>query len=247
MIVRFAAHMNMRLLTLWLVLPVLLHATEPQKFSSGENRVHLFELYSSEGCSSCPPAEEWLGQLRNTSGLWRDFVPVAFHVAYWDRLGWTDRFASKVNTDRQYDYSKLWSRENTVYTPQFVLDGEEWRKSSGQNPFLPSTTLAGKLSVSYTPEGICRIDFAREGRYTGFVALLGGGIESKIGAGENDGRTLHHEFVVLTLKTAALVNGTVELKLPRSSVAGITRWSLAVWVARRGELTPLQATGGWLD
>jgi hypothetical protein len=64
-------------------------------FESAPNKVHLLELFTSEGCSSCPPAEEWLTKLKQNPGLWRDFVPVAFHVDYWDHLGWRDRFAAK--------------------------------------------------------------------------------------------------------------------------------------------------------
>src|ERR1700730_3427189 len=74
-------------------------------FESGPTRVHLLELFTSEGCSSCPPAEAWLTQLKQNDGLWRAFVPVAFHVAYWDHLGWRDRFAAKEWTARQQTFA----------------------------------------------------------------------------------------------------------------------------------------------
>src|ERR1700712_4295101 len=102
----------MRALMLFLSVWPVGFTAEPVKLLSGENRVHLLELYSSEGCSSCPPAESWLGELRTAPGLWRDFVPVAFHVNYWDRLGWRDRFASKEYTARQYAYSSQWHSDN---------------------------------------------------------------------------------------------------------------------------------------
>jgi hypothetical protein len=85
-------------------------------FESGANKVHLLELFTSEGCSSCPPAEEWLTKLKQNPGLWRDFVPVAFHVDYWDHLGWRDRFAAKEWTARQQMYATRWKAES-VYTP----------------------------------------------------------------------------------------------------------------------------------
>ncbi|MDQ3115241.1 MAG: DUF1223 domain-containing protein [Verrucomicrobiota bacterium] len=78
-------------------------------------RTHLLELFTSEGCSSCPPAEAWLSKLKDDPGLWRDFVPLAFHVDYWDRLGWRDPFASKVWTSRQYEYSARWKSSNVTH------------------------------------------------------------------------------------------------------------------------------------
>src|SRR5256885_13150230 len=70
-------------------------------FESKPVRNHLIELYTSEGCSSCLPAEEWMNGLKNQPRLWQDIVPVAFHVDYWDHLGWRDPFASKIWTERQ--------------------------------------------------------------------------------------------------------------------------------------------------
>src|SRR2546423_6801843 len=93
-------------------------------FESGPQKTHLIELFTSQGCSSCPPAEAWLSKLKNEPQLWKDFVPLAFHVDYWDRLGWRDPFAAKEWTARQYQYSNAWKSES-VYTPGFLLDGRE--------------------------------------------------------------------------------------------------------------------------
>ena len=206
----------------------------------------LIELYTSEGCSSCPLAEAWLGNLRKDPGLWRDFVPVAFAVDYWDRLGWTDRFARREFTARQKSYARQWG-DNTVYTPEFVLDGSIWRKSGGSSAPAAANEKAGVLSVERWDDGLCRVKFGVEGDYEVHVALLGGGISSFVRAGENAGRTLRHDFVVLRLATARLESGAAELKLPDEAVAGVTTRALAIWVTRLGELTPRQATGGWLD
>ena len=124
-------------------------------FESGPTKVHLLELYTSEGCSSCPPAEAWLGKLKENKRLWRDFVPVAFHVDYWDRLGWRDRFASKEWTQRQQILSARWN-SGTVYTPAFVLDGNESRAVepdvSHQNVGVLRLKLSGdEARVSFTP------------------------------------------------------------------------------------------------
>ncbi len=220
----------------------------PHRFSSGEGRTHLIELFSSEGCSSCPPAEKWLGALRDAPGLWRDFVPVAFHVNYWDRLGWPDRFASKEYTARQYAYADVW-RAGTVYTPGFVLDGRDWREGVGRT--LPQAgNKAGILAVEIR-EARCAVVFqpasGADQAYEVHIALLGGGIQSKVRAGENRGETLQHEFVALALVTHRLENGQGEFALPASTLSGATRRSLAVWVTRAGSSEPLQATGGWLE
>lgn len=224
-------------------LVVVTAAASPQKFSSGGARTHLIELFSSEGCSSCPPAEKWLGELRDDPGLWRDFVPVAFHVNYWDRLGWPDRFAKKEFTARQYAYADRWG-SGSVYTPEFVLNGSEWR--GGKLP-APSVEKPGVLSVECSDDGVCRVRFEATGNYEVNVAVLGAGILSKVRAGENRGRDLRHDFVVLELKTAKMSEGTAELSVAKSAEKGIGRQALAVWVTRRGELTPVQATGGWLE
>src|SRR5712691_12958707 len=93
-------------------------------FQSAREQTALIELYTSEGCSSCPSAETWLSRLKESPGLWKDFVPLAFHVDYWDYLGWRDPFAAKEWTARQYEYSANWKSES-VYTPGFVVDGRE--------------------------------------------------------------------------------------------------------------------------
>lgn len=235
--------MRLLLLSVLLASPVV---CAPLRFSSGEMRTHLLELYSSEGCSSCPPAEAWLGNLRESPGLWRDFVPVAFHVNYWDRLGWPDRFASKTFTDRQYAYAAAWG-SGSVYTPCFVLDGLEWR--GGGQPPSSSGESAGVLAVERADTGAVHVGFAPNGKFEGevHVAILGSGIVSPVRAGENEGRVLHHEFIVLALQSAPLKNGAADLASAVPTVSGVTRHALVVWITRRGNSIPLQATGGWLD
>src|SRR5271163_2312476 len=101
-----------------------------EHFASGPGRVALIELYTSEGCSSCPPADAWLGGLKDKAGLWDEFVPVQFHVNYWDNLGWKDRLATRDFTAREYAYSSAWG-SSSVYTPCFVRNGLEWHPEWG--------------------------------------------------------------------------------------------------------------------
>lgn len=219
----------------------------PGPFVSGPAQVPLVELYTSEGCSSCPPAEAWLNRLQAEPGLWRDFVPVSFHVNYWDRLGWPDRFASRAFTERQYAYAEAWG-VRTVYTPGFVLNGRDWREKSRRTlpaPGKDTGTLtvavnAGKVQASWQP-------VAEDGQvYEVHAAFLGGGFVSKVKAGENRGETLVHEFVALSLVRHVIVDGQCEFPLAAVTMDGMTRQALAVWVTRRGETEPVQATGGWL-
>ncbi len=219
-------------------------------FSSGPERVALIELYTSEGCSSCPPADRWLGELCDDPRLWREFVPVAFHVNYWDYIGWRDRFASKAFTERQYALAHSW-RSGQVYTPCFVRDGQEWR---ARDLGRPDADAPGELTASYA-NGHLQVTFRpahRGGEYVAVGALLGGGITSNVKAGENSGRKLAHEFVALTLQSSPMGAGdegllTADVVLDSKDTPVTPRRALAVWVTRRGELAPVQATGGWLE
>jgi len=216
-------------------------------FESGPQKVSLLELYTSEGCSSCPLAEDWIGQFRSDQRLWKQVVPVAFHVDYWDNLGWKDRFAKHSYTERQQSYTSAWDG-SSVYTPEFVLDGKEWRGwFSGQTLPVGNNQSVGELrvllhadqaDVTFKPSSgsdTCEVHFAP-------LAMQ---VESDVRAGENRGRKLEHQFVALEVVSAKLdhVNGAQEAQVPLS--LGDAK-GLAVWVTRQGSLTPLQATGGFI-
>jgi hypothetical protein len=215
---------------------------------SGPTRTHLLELFTSEGCSSCPPAEAWLSKLKDDPGLWRNFVPLAFHVDYWDRLGWRDPFASKVWTARQYEYSARW-KSSSVYTPGFVLDGREWR-NNGVPP--ASADAAGVLKVAIANIEAVRATFqpasGENKPLEMHVAHLGFGLNVSVKAGENRGRKLLHDFVVLSLETAKMSGGKAELRVPAPSGPGATssRGAIVAWVTEPGQIEPIQAVGGWL-
>ena len=217
-------------------------------FRSGPAQVPLLELFTSEGCSSCPPAERWLGDLRTKPGLWRDFVPVAWHVDYWDRLGWPDRFASRAYTERQYAYAASWDSDR-VYTPCFVRAGEEWHPRQGplikENNGTPGDmeieVRGTQVIVRYEPV------HSKSASTRVHIALLGGGIESPVKRGENRGKRLRHEFLVLGTGSALLLSGEATLSLPVAAPdVKIERHGLAAWITEDGAIAPVQATGGWL-
>ncbi len=216
-------------------------------------QVALLELYTSEGCSSCPPADRWVSGLKGDRRLWREVVPVAFHVDYWDYIGWPDRFAQPAYSDRQRRYARGGSI-STVYTPGFVLNGEEWRQWFSRPELDPEAgRIVGKLQVELV-DGVATVRFEPARPVAANLelnlAVLGFDLTTEVGAGENRGRTLSHDFVVLAFESSAMERtGPVHrsaLELPRGHIPAATR-AVAAWVTERGNPRPLQATGGWLE
>jgi hypothetical protein len=215
---------------------------------SGPQRASLLELYTSEGCSSCPPAEKWMASLLENEGLWKNIVPISFHVDYWDYLGWKDPYSSPVFTKRQHTYAREWNTE-TVYTPEFILDGSEWR--SRRLPPMGKADAPGRLVVEQTTPTDYRITFNPEAGFTegtANLAILGFDLKSNIRSGENNGRQLTHQFVVLNLIQSALEEGGNEWNAVFSTPARPSgRYAVAVWITHSRSAAPLQAAGGWLS
>ena len=172
----------------------------------------VVELYTSEGCNSCPPADRWLSKLKADPSV----VALAFHVDYWDRLGWKDRFASATFTDRQ-------ARQQTSngarfsYTPQVVVDGRD--RTDWPSVSLPSTPRASApVDVTLTHEGerFSATVVAQPGaprKLAAYWAVTEQGHVSAVKAGENEGVTLHHDFVVRDYQPVAewsTASGTTE-------------------------------------
>ncbi|HSY17822.1 MAG TPA: DUF1223 domain-containing protein [Candidatus Acidoferrales bacterium] len=224
------------------------------KFQSKTERIALLELYTSEGCSSCPPAEAWLSGLRDSPRLWKDFAPIAFHVDYWNSLGWKDALSDEAYSERQRSYAQLWRAEN-IYTPEFVLDAKEWRNwLAGKSGPSATHEPAGILTVTSTDTNRWQASFVSEkdgeAQYEIHAALTAGGIGSEVKAGENRGRHLNHDFAVVNLVQIGMTtsNGVARGKFITNTASFNTGKTLAltVWVTRAGEMTPLQTTGGWV-
>ena len=244
---------NLHVFTLALLV-VTSGQSAPIVFQSSDHQTSVLELYTSEGCSSCPPAETWFSQLKNAPGLWTDFVPVAFHVDYWNHLGWKDAWSKEEFSDRQRAYAQAWNSKN-IYTPEFVLNGKEWSHGFWQKSVPPaSDTSLGLLKVSSNDTNHWQITFAPATNqvkiYEVHAVLLVSGISSDVKAGENVGRQLKHDFVAIVFTELPLVSRTNifkgEFVLDTTQNKSAGRLALAVWITRNGKTEPVQAVGGWL-
>lgn len=178
---------------------------------SGEHRVPVLELYTSEGCDSCPPADGWVSKL-SSRGLGPDrMVVLGFHVDYWDKLGWRDPFAQRVFSDRQRAANAR-NGARFVYTPQLLLDGKDYRPGFGRddiadriaamNRHKAGAAITLRLEPSagghLTAEGtITVVETSR--RAQAYLALYEDRLSSQVTAGENRGKRLNHDFVVRAL------------------------------------------------
>ena len=184
--------------------------------TSGEALTPVIELYTSEGCSSCPPADKWASSLK-TGGA----VVQAFHVGYWDYIGWVDRFAAPAYTQRQREIAAK-NNLRSIYTPQVVLDGKDWPRWGGtvasKEPARASIVLkqlgADQFEASVTP-------LSPATGWSAYWTVTEHGHNSKVLSGENKGEFLKHDFVVRQLVQAGQykASDTTAQKLGFRSIA----------------------------
>lgn len=181
---------------------------------SGAQTVPLLELYTSEGCSSCPPADKWLSGIKAGN-----LTPLAFHVDYWDYIGWKDKFSKAEYSDRQRK-TAAFAGAGFVYTPQFVINGRDfkgWDNSRLKDASEKSLKLAARanLSLSLEPQSNDQMTLKTTANTTKtddlkyadvFVALYENKLVSQVSAGENNGTTLKHDYVVRELFGAYQIN-----------------------------------------
>ncbi|MEJ2060170.1 MAG: DUF1223 domain-containing protein [Gammaproteobacteria bacterium] len=219
---------------------------------SSDKPVELVELFTSQGCSSCPPADAWLSGLQRHPGLWRDFVPLAWHVDYWNDLGWRDIFSSPAYSARQRAYQAA-GYLRTVYTPAVLVDGRPWRAwYTGRA--LPDAMSApvGRLRLTIEGErvmlGFEPMHPAPAQTYRVHLAVLGMGYATPVGRGENSGRTLHEDFVVLAhhVSDSRRADAGLHWRMALPRVSAAQRLAVAAWVVGGSDPMPLQAVGGWL-
>ena len=176
---------------------------------SGKQTAVLVELYTSEGCDSCPPADRWLSSLQ-ANGFGTDkVVPLSLHVDYWDYIGWKDPYAKRVFATRQRKLADL-KRAKIIYTPQVLLQGQDFRRWDSRefaetvgklNRQAPRAKLGLALDamdqrnakVTLTAELFNPAD-RKDARV--YLAAFENKLKSEVAAGENKGKVLPHDFVV---------------------------------------------------
>jgi hypothetical protein len=191
---------------------------------SPAHAVALLELYTSEGCSSCPPADRWLSRIALDGPGPDRVVPLAFHVDYWDRLGWKDRFASPRYTERQYALARQ-AGNRAVYTPGVFLNFAEFRgwasarfdealRAVNGKPARADIRLeldrlaAGRLAI----KADFRLKSGAPESAQAFVALYEQRLGTDVKAGENRGVTLPHDYVVRKWIGPIALNGAATLR-----------------------------------
>jgi hypothetical protein len=197
-------------------------ADEPP--GGGTGGIAVVELFTSEGCSSCPPADEVLGDLSRRND--RPIYPLGFHVDYWDNLGWPDRAASPDNTARQKAYAHAFGAGG-LYTPQMIVDGTEQftgsdraradaavgralaRRASVRLSIHPRRTGSDAVTVDYVAQGAPAESVLN-------VAVVQREASTAVRAGENAGKTLRHANVVRAFVSAPLSSaaGSISAQLP---------------------------------
>lgn len=203
------------------------------RLDSPAHRLTVMELYTSEGCSSCPPADRWFSALRDQGIADASVVLLAFHVDYWNQLGWPDRFSRAQYSGRQREVARRGS-SRVIYTPQFTLDGQDFRpaydlgrlrnrlEAINREPARATirSTIRATAAELYIAGAVEVPDRTLARNAQIWIALFENGLSTSVGAGENKGAKLHHDFVVRELAGPLRTDATgiaylrQQLKLP---------------------------------
>ena len=200
----------------------------------------ILELFTSQGCSSCPPADRLLSKLGGDPQLAGRVIPLAFHVDYWDSQGWRDPFDAPRWSERQQAYARAF-HSNRIYTPQLVVDGRTECVGSEERDVLRrikdalGAPPAGRVTLAVDPptaDGRLRVQVgAKLARAVAphdldlWVAVWETGLVTPVGAGENASRTLRNDFVVRRLEKALTLPGAAGAERSGELVLGLDkRW-----------------------
>ncbi|MDE1465543.1 DUF1223 domain-containing protein [Spartinivicinus poritis] len=220
-------------------------STMGQQFSHQGPPARIVELYTSEGCSSCPPADRSLSKLTESPGLWQDVIPLAFHVDYWNWLGWKDRFSKAEYSARQRALSAN-GNVRSVYTPGWVVDGAEWRGwFKGQGLPRQKSQPAPELTLDLA-NNQATVTFTKNGNWQANFALLGFNLQTAIKAGENRGKHLAHDFVVLDFQQQVSEKSIWQFTIP-AALLNNQKLAVVSWITRPERFRPVQTVAGWIE
>jgi len=200
----------------------------------------VIELFSSEGCSSCPSADLLVSKLTAWARQNKLAVyPLIFHVDYWNNLGWRDVFSNSAFTQRQNNYARIF-KDQGVYTPQMVVNGsdsfvgsdqEQLQKDLDRELSMPADVILhvslkkqnGQITVTYSADGFSTGDVVN-------IALVERGLTTEVTAGENAGRMLHHDNVVREFQTLPLTAIVSQVEIPLNRISDPAQSSVIVYV-----------------
>jgi hypothetical protein len=203
---------------------------------TGATQNQVVELYTSEGCSSCPPADQWLST-QKANAIAHNAVVQSFHVSYWDYIGWKDRFAAPAYNARQRQIA-AWNKSAQVYTPQIVRDGKSAQPfilKRNETPAQASIAIAAATKANQYSADIVPNNPTKP--WAAYWTLTEDGHTTKVKAGENSGELLKHDFVVRQYEPVAEQKGRAKLSfaaLPKEG-AFSQRVNLVVYDPSSGE------------
>jgi hypothetical protein len=200
----------------------------------------VIEIFSSEGCSDCPAADLLVSKLTVWARENKEPVyPLIFHVDYWNNLGWRDVYSSQVFTQRQGSYAHIF-KDQGMYTPQMIVNGSDAFVGSNQEQLQKDMNRELTLPASVTlhigltkQESNAIIDYQATGFLKGDVinfALVQRGLATEVTAGENAGRTLHHDNVVREFQTVPLTSAEAQVTISLNKISDTSQASVIVYV-----------------
>ncbi len=204
-----------RILLIACLISLSAHAADPIVVNSADRQTAVVELYTSEGCSSCPPADRWLSRLVEAPAGELQVLALSFHVDYWDYLGWKDRFSSARYTSRQRQLGAN-NRQRTIYTPEFFVNGMEARGANNILSKIEATNaepapLDLELTVSRDQAGLVlelrSLAESFDGPLHHRYLVYENNLSTDVKRGENAGELLRHQQVVRYMSRALVLRG----------------------------------------
>jgi len=228
-----------------LALSVVSTVSAGQLWVSSGQPPQVVELFTSEGCSSCPPADKYISTFENGDRLWKEIVPIVYHVDYWNYLGWSDRFAKPEFSQLQRLYH-AYDVVSSVYTPGFVVDNKEWRGffnwvnrklPDNQQPESKQLTLIRK-------ENTFELRYEEQRALDATIVFITNNQTTTVRAGENRGKKLEHDFIATQRNQMRSNNGQWTFTY-EGNLRDID--AVVAWVTPLGSFERVQTVAGKIE